>query len=184
MKCLALTLLVFNFMTSAAFADSAHSDHVDCNGIKGLKLAIAFKSDTNKKYISKSTTELYTTFRDDIYFTHIMADQSLFTNGNLEIQFEIINHLKQPIKKYVLNKWSNDKDYPNKKINKMNFTNFATTKLSDPFDRWDNLSKAQKARADRKNVPFDGKFYIGRKNEKPICVFDFKYGTGLYEDAH
>lgn len=173
--------LMLQMFLNFSYAHDNNSKHMDCRGIKGLKLAIDFKPE-GSKYVSKTITELYTSFRDDIYFTHLILDQSLFANGNIEVQFEILNNQKKTIKKYLFKKWITDKNYPNKKISKINITNFATLKLGSPYDIWSNLPSSKKSKVDRSKVPYDGKFHIGLKNQSPICTFDFKYGSDIEND--
>lgn len=183
MKNAVIIFLILNFLFRSIFAHTADDQHVDCPGIQGLKLAIDFKAD-GTKYLSKTRTDLYTSLRDDVYFTHLILEDSLFTNGNVEVQFEILNNNQIPIKKYILNKWNRDKSFPGRRITKINVHKFAVDKLGSPFDFWFNLPSDKKSKVDESLVPHDGRFIIGLKNSKPFCTFDFLYATGIEDGGH
>lgn len=152
----------------------------ECDGVQGIKIYTDYNS-SGKPYVRKILTDLYNAFDDDHNFTHLIVHNSKFKNENVEVYFEVLNHQSKPIKKILLNKWLKDKDFPNQKILKIPVSKIIRDKLSEPHDRYLNLSKEQKAKTKLVTIPFDGKFYVGYKNKPAFCTFDFKYAYKYQE---
>lgn len=174
--------LIFLFVTILSGQVYSHesSPPAICQGISGLQVITDYKPDETP-FTRKTKTELYTSYSDESYLDYIMVDTKTFKN-DFVVSIEILNYLKVPFQKFIFDKWVTDKDLPDQKITKTTLSRFIGVKLSSPFDKFINLSKPERKKIDIKTIPYSARFSIGSKNKKPICVFDFSYGSLDPED--
>lgn len=157
-------------------AANANSEISKCKDTQGLKVVTDYTPE-GKPFIKKILSPLYTAQSDESYITHIVVNDSKFKKENVEVLIDLLNSDKKSIKKFILKSWMTDKDLPNLKITKINFSKFLKSKLADPYDKYANLDQTLKSNQKKSEIPSDAKISIRNKNQKPFCVFEYKYGS-------
>lgn len=176
---LTLNLLVINFASLQLAQAHAPSKPAKCADVVGIREMQDFKND-GTEFINYTKTPLYSSQSDETFFQYFAINRSLQRQVNPTIEIKILNNAKKVINSFKYDKWEDHNHFRDLSYAKFNFQSIMRKNLSEPFDVYVNLDKAERAKISINTIPYSAQISVITDGGKTMCSFDYAYGANFH----